>query len=93
MDTIIVVDNIKCKGCAASIRNGLQKIPGVLTVEVDLDEGSVLITADRPVRKEAIQALQGMGYPERGSLQGLPALGAKAKSFVSCAVGRLDKEG
>ncbi|MEW6764838.1 MAG: heavy metal-associated domain-containing protein [Pseudomonadota bacterium] len=90
---VICVDNIKCGGCAASIRLGLMKIPGVLTVEVDIDGESVLIAASRNVRAQAILALHGMGYPEKGSVEGLQALGAKAKSFVSCAVGRLDKAG
>lgn len=91
MDMVIVVDNIKCGGCASSIRNGLMKIPGVASVEVDVGGESVLIAADRDVREMAVQALHKMGYPERGSVDGVQALGAKAKSFVSCAVGRLDK--
>ena len=32
------------------------------------------------------------GYPEAGSAAGMKALKAKAKSFVSCAVGRLASE-
>lgn len=91
MDMVIVVDNIKCGGCASSIRSGLLKIPGVESVEVDVGGESVLIAADRDVRTVAIQALRKMGYPERGSVEGVEAFGAKAKSFVSCAVGRLDK--
>jgi copper chaperone len=30
-----------------------------------------------------------MGYPEKGSVNGLGAAVAGAKSFVSCAIGRL----
>jgi hypothetical protein len=30
-----------------------------------------------------------MGYPERGTLHGLSAGVANAKSFVSCAIGRI----
>ncbi|MEW6445945.1 MAG: heavy-metal-associated domain-containing protein [Pseudomonadota bacterium] len=88
---LITVDNIKCGGCANSIRGGIAKIPGVISVEVDVEGEAVLIAADRDVRAVAIAALRDMGYPEKGSLAGLGALGAKAKSFVSCAVGRLDK--
>lgn len=92
MDIIIVVDNIKCGGCANSIRAGLLKIPGVLSVEVDLGGESVLIAADRDVRGQALDRLRSMGYPEKGSAEGMQAMVAKARSFVSCAVGRLDKE-
>jgi copper chaperone len=31
-----------------------------------------------------------MGYPEVGSVEGMKAAAAKAKSFVSCAIGRID---
>jgi copper chaperone len=92
MDIIIVVDNIKCGGCANSIRTGLLKIPGVISVEVDIDGESVLIAADRDVRAQALDRLRSMGYPEKGSVEGMQAVGAKARSFVSCAVGRLDKK-
>ncbi len=91
MDIIIVVDNIKCSGCANSIRTGLLKITGVISVEVDLGGESVLIAADRDVRGQALDCLRSMGYPEKGSVEGMQAMGAKARSFVSCAVGRLDK--
>jgi copper chaperone len=33
--------------------------------------------------------LRAMGYPEKGSLHGLQAGVANAKSFVSCAIGRM----
>ncbi len=92
MDMVIVVDNIKCGGCASSIRNGLTKIPGVISVEVDIGGESVLVAADHDLREQVTDALRGMGYPEKGSVAGVQALGAKAKSFVSCAVGKLDKQ-
>jgi copper chaperone len=31
-----------------------------------------------------------MGYPETGSVEGLKAAAMKARSFVSCAIGRID---
>jgi len=91
MDIIIVVDNIKCGGCARSIRASLLKIPGVASVEVDIGGESVLVASDRDVRGPVVAQLASMGYPEKGSLAGMPAMGAKARSFVSCAVGRMDK--
>ncbi len=33
-----------------------------------------------------------VNFPEAGSAEGVAALKAKAKSFVSCAVGRLQSE-
>lgn len=92
MDTIISVENIKCAGCVNSIRQHLAAIPGLLSVEVDIPGESVLITADRDVRTQAIDVLARLGYPEKGSSEGLDALGAKAKSFVSCALGKLSSK-
>lgn len=89
----IEVENIKCGGCAASIRKGLQGLDGIETVEVDIEAGAVEVQADAARRPEIAAKLAGMGYPETGSVQGLKSAGAKAKSFVSCAVGRMDKNG
>jgi copper chaperone len=36
-----------------------------------------------------IAKLKSMGYPEQGSVSGLNAGLANAKSFVSCAIGRV----
>ena len=36
-----------------------------------------------------VEKLRSMGYPETGTAQGLGAAVADAKSFVSCAIGRL----
>jgi len=86
----IVVENIKCGGCASSIRNKLAELALATRVDVDVASGEVQIDGDPAQRAEAIAALAAMGYPETGSVEGLKAAAAKAKSFVSCAVGRLD---
>jgi len=38
---------------------------------------------------ELLSKLKSMGYPEQGSVSGLDAGLANAKSFVSCAIGRV----
>jgi len=91
MDILIAVDNIKCGGCVNSIRQQLTKINGVLTIEVDVQGETVSITSDHDVRMEAIEALNSLGYPEKGHAEGLDALRSKAKSLVSCALGKLTR--
>ncbi|AHE99432.1 heavy-metal-associated domain-containing protein [Thioalkalivibrio paradoxus] len=88
----IEVENIKCGGCANSIRKGLLELEGIDRVEVDIEGGVVEFQADETRRAEIAERLAAMGYPEKGSVQGLKAAGAKAKSFVSCAVGRMGSE-
>ncbi len=87
----IEVENIKCGGCAGSIRKGLLALDGVEAVDVNIETGSVEIQAEESLRTDIARKLASMGYPETGSVQGLKSAGAKAKSFVSCAVGRMDK--
>jgi copper chaperone len=41
------------------------------------------------VRDAVVEKLRTLGYPEKGSLAGMEAGLANAKSFVSCAVGRM----
>lgn len=91
MPYTIEVDNIKCGGCANSIRKALLALPGVEQVDVDIEAGRVAVWGDEEAREAVVEALGRMGYPERGRISGLAAVGAKAKSFVSCAVGKLDK--
>ena len=86
----IQVENIKCGGCANSIRSGLEKMDGVSEVSVDIENGIVRMEADDALREQIAAQLTKMGYPETGSVEGLKAAKAKATSFVSCAVGRLN---
>ena len=86
----IQVENIKCGGCANSIHKQLVQLEGIDEVIVDVEAGSVNVQGDEAQREHVIQTLLKLGYPETGSVEGLKAAGAKAKSFVSCAIGRLD---
>ncbi|WP_019895480.1 heavy-metal-associated domain-containing protein [Hydrogenovibrio halophilus] len=86
------VDNIKCGGCASQIERKLGQIDGVASVTVSVEEGLVVLQTDEQAAENSLDAaraqLASMGYPVSGSVSGLSALGAKAKSFVSCAIGK-----
>jgi copper chaperone len=86
------VANIKCGGCARSIERALGADPRVTAVQVDIDSGAVSIEAAADAIEPARATLLRLGYPEVGSAEGIEALKAKAKSFVSCAVGRFAPE-
>lgn len=81
----IFVENIKCGGCIKSIKEALQKIAGVDTVMVDKDKEGVLVTGTDFSRGIIIDKLGELGYPEKGN----NSLLKKARSFVSCAVGKM----
>ena len=83
------VENIKCGGCANTITTRLNALDAVSDSQVDIENGVVTITGDESSKAEVAQLLLKLGYPEKGTAEGLKAATAKAKSFVSCAVGRI----
>jgi len=89
----IGVENIKCGGCANSIRNRLLDGGLATAVDVDVERGEVRIDGGPDDRSRVVEALARLGYPEVGSVEGMKAAAARAKSFVSCAIGRIDSAG
>ncbi len=86
----VQVENIKCGGCANTIRKRVTEIEGVSGAEVVVEQGLVNVEADEALRPAVVAALAKAGYPESGSVQGVASLKAKATSFVSCAIGRME---
>jgi len=83
METIIKATNIKCHGCANSISTKLAPLAGPVTVNVDA--GTVTVSSDdAAIINDVKEKLSSMGYPEQD-----PTLLQTAKSYVSCAVGRI----
>lgn len=89
MELRFEVENVKCGGCARSIEKALAADPRVTRVAVDPAASTVVVEATADVRSAAAATLARLGYPEKGSVEGLRSAAAAAKSFVSCAVGRL----
>ncbi len=87
----VEVNNIRCEGCANTIKTTLQK-EGFSDIEVDLSCEPRKVTVN--VQDEASSAqfraiLRKLGYPlcdEKISLSNSATL--KAKSLVSCVVGK-----
>lgn len=87
MKTTLQIENLKCGGCAATIKKGILAIDGVENVDVNLEESSVSITSTKNNLKEVKIKLSKLGYPEIGDKN---TVLHKAKSFISCAVGKID---
>ena len=83
------IDNLKCGGCATTIRKSLEGIAGVSAIDVHPDKGEVVFQADPGLRPKVAETLRAIGYPETGTVHGLAAGVASAKSYVSCAIGKL----
>lgn len=81
--------NLKCNGCANTIKKGLSEIEGVEQVDVALENAEITINdVSEEIYKKVKDKLSKMGYPEVGDANSMLH---KAKSFVSCATGKLDK--
>ena len=92
MKVTIEVENIRCGGCAHTITKKLMSLDGVNSVDVAIEDQIVTIDGnDESDRLTYIAALYAMGYPEQGSVEGMTALTEKAKSVVSCAMGKVSQ--
>ena len=83
----IIVENLKCHGCANTIRRELAWIGEVISVDVDVDKALVKIeyTGKNVIREVFTEKLRKLGYPEEGTGN----MNRKMKSYVSCAIGRI----
>jgi len=81
----IFVENIKCGGCMTSIKQALEKIKGIAKVEIDKEEEKISLKGDKYKLREVIDSLNKMGYPQKGN----NTLFKQAKSYVSCAIGKM----
>jgi copper chaperone CopZ len=89
MHTTLTIQNLKCGGCANTIITRLNTINGIDTVTVCNDTNSVSFNySDENSLNTSIELLSKLGYPVEGEQN---PLSKKAKSYMSCAVGRMSK--
>lgn len=87
---IFEIVNLKCGGCVNTVKKGLLSIEGIDKVEVDLEASKVTVfNENEDVIAKAKAKLSKMGYPEIGDAN---TMMHKAKSFVSCATGKMSAE-
>lgn len=81
--------NVKCGGCVKSISKSINDIPGVTNVSVDLENATIQFETNEASNFDLVKTkLESLGYPmdeEHNSLF------KKAKSYVSCAIGRMEE--
>ena len=89
MEYQIQVENIKCGGCAKSVRNKVLQSEGVEAVDIDVMDGMVTIVGAEDIDMDGLKAgLASIGYPETGTGNGYQ----KVRSYVSCMIGRMEKD-
>jgi copper chaperone len=82
----IIVANIKCNGCATTIKNELLKMDGVKSVEVDKDNDNIDLSYENIQRDLIVSKLCSLGYPEATEKNGLLL---QLKSYTSCMIGKM----
>ena len=88
-NTTVKIQNLKCQGCANTIITQLTKLKGISGVTVNNDTDEVTLNFESDSQLVTVnKKLSELGYPLVGENNSLPK---KAKSFVSCAVGRMSK--
>ena len=83
--------NIKCGGCAKTVQEALRDDFGEVDVDLEQDPRVVsLEIKDDEAEKLFRKKMRSLGYPmDNEELGKFSATGLKAKSFVSCAVGKM----
>ena len=87
MKTDIQIENLKCGGCASTIKKGLSSIKGLQEIEIDIENSTISVNSNATILEEIKSKLSALGYPVVGDKN---TVIHKAKSFVSCAIGKLD---
>lgn len=82
---VFSIENMKCNGCATTIRRSLMKLDGVEDVMIYVEEGQVEVAGMQlPNRASLADALVALGYPEQGTGTILQA----GMSYVRCMLGK-----
>ncbi len=81
--------NVKCEGCANRLKKALREKFGEVEVDLTLEPRVITISKDDFDEKELREELIRLGYPMVDEKLGFfKNTTTKAKSFVSCAIGK-----
>lgn len=62
-DITVVIADMACEGCAETVREALEGVPGVQRVEVSLDRGEARVTAREKIPEgDLATAVEDAGY-------------------------------
>lgn len=85
------VENVKCGGCAHTLKTKLEGTFGDVDVDLEVNPRKITLEIEDNQLEDLQVQLRSLGYPlSSDELSTLQNVGAKAKSFVSCAIGKMD---
>ena len=89
MKTTIEIQSLKCSGCEATILKNLTNLNNISEVSINLENTTITFDYKETADLETVRnKLHNIGYPMVGEEN---KFSTKAKSYVSCAVGKMDK--
>ncbi len=84
------VINVKCGGCANTLKNALKKDFGEVEVNLDIEPRQITLDIEENSLPALRKKLKSLGYPMSDEdLSTIEGFSTTAKSFVSCAVGKM----
>lgn len=86
MESTIYIQNLKCGGCATTISKNISTIESVENVSINVENNSISLSHKPDFLEKIKQTLKKIGYPEQGEDNNIMD---KAKSYMSCAVGKM----
>jgi len=90
MEQTFEVLNVKCSGCASTLKSKLSKEFGEIAVNLNVLPRNITLEIDDKKIDKLAKALRELGYPLASEeMNFMDSTSAKAKSFVSCAIGKM----
>ena len=88
---IFKVHNVKCGGCANTLKKSLLSEFGPIEVNLEVEPREISLNIEEKNIEILKVKLRELGYPlTTDELSTFQNIGATAKSFVSCAIGKID---
>mgnify|MGYP003600662029 FL=1 len=85
------VHNVKCGGCANTLTKSLKDDFGSVEVDLSVKKRKITLDIEDNQIEELKLKLRSLGYPlTNDELSGFEKATTTAKSFVSCAIGKID---
>ncbi|CAA6800425.1 MAG: Heavy metal transporter [uncultured Sulfurovum sp.] len=87
------VKNVKCAGCASTLKKSLLEDFGEVEVDLEVEPRKITLDVEEGKMEILKLKLRSLGYPlTTDDLNTFQAVGTTAKSFVSCAIGKMDEK-
>ncbi len=82
--------NVKCEGCANTLKKALKADFGDVEVNLEVQPRQISLEIKEEKLQNLKSKLRSLGYPlVSDELSDLQKVSTKAKSFVSCALGKI----